>query len=631
VAAIDMPHGRYLTCTLDLDPDAGGQMRALLLRNRMLVHEAGIRPALLTFRPAPDYAARRAELIARGLLLPEIPLLNIYDHYRDSEWDLPRTTGRELTDLSAHVVRRTSYSDDTPWRTTYRPPGARRLVHDFLRPDGTPFLRIPELSYADPQSWPHRVQAVTKTGEVARTFGSLGHWYRHWLRQLTCVDDRAFVFIDSRHVMPHLVPMRARNLHLIYVLHNIHIKAPRRWDSELVSPVYEQVLDRIHGLDAMVTLTHRQREDIAQRRGATENLFVVPNPVERPQPGAATVRDPRRVAFVARLETQKRPTDAVKAFARVVTAVPEAHLDIYGSGSRARAIEQMIRRLDLEGSVTLHGHDPHARDALWRASAFLMTSSFEGYPLATLESMSHGCPVVAYDIKYGPREQITDDVDGYLVAEGDIEQLAERVVRLLTSPDLAERMSRAATDKARAHDADRFLSDWSRVLEAVIEKKPHRTTLRAVELDVHRLAVRGVRLGPSTPPRRDRSRGRHRPWERLVFDGTLRVRTPGSDRSLDDIRLELAAVSDRTGEVVSLPLSSRRHGRGFQLSCRVPLTHLLGGDRQDEVARLRLRLVWHNSVWQTYLARPQVDARGLEVVFDHEGTLIVRRNERARR
>jgi poly(glycerol-phosphate) alpha-glucosyltransferase len=291
----------------------------------------------------------------------------------------------------------------------------------------------------------------------------------------------------------------------------------------------------------------------------------------------------------------------------------------------------MIRRLGLEGSVTLHGHDPHARDALWRASAFLMTSSFEGYPLATLESMSHGCPVVAYDIKYGPREQVTDGVDGYLVVEGDIEQMTERVIRLLTSRDLAERMSRAAMDKAAAHDAGRFLRDWSRVLEAVIEQKPHRTTPGAVQLDVHRLVVRGVRLGPPTASRRDRSLGQHKPWERLAFDAALRVRTRGSDRSLDDVRLELAAVSDRTGEVVPLPLSFQRHGRGFQLSSRVPLAQLLGGDGQGEVARLRLRLVWHNSAWQTYLARPQVDSRGLEVGFDHEGTLIVRRNERARR
>ena len=66
----------------------------------------------------------------------------------------------------------------------------------------------------------------------------------------------------------------------------------------------------------------------------------------------------------------------------------------------------------------MHGHDTLAQETLWTASGFLMPSVFEGYPLASLESMAHGCPVIAYDIKYGPREQIDDGVDGFLVAQG---------------------------------------------------------------------------------------------------------------------------------------------------------------------------------------------------------------------
>ena len=43
-------------------------------------------------------------------------------------------------------------------------------------------------------------------------------------------------------------------------------------------------------MDAMVTLTERQRDDIAERRGRTSNMFVVPNPVSVPAPPAAADR-----------------------------------------------------------------------------------------------------------------------------------------------------------------------------------------------------------------------------------------------------------------------------------------------------------------------------------------------------
>lgn len=629
-----MPQGRYLSCVVDVSPDAGGQTRAMLMRNRIFARAAGVRPTVLTFGPTTDYAERRELLLERGLLIPEISLLNIYEHYRDHEWGVRDDTGEHLEDLSDHVVGHKDFTDGSPWRTTYRLPGATTAIHDYLRRDGTPFLRIPELVYKEPGTWPKNILAITRSGEVARSFRSLGQWWRLWVRELTENDERAFVFIDSRHAVPHLVPMLAPHIHMVYVLHNVHVKPPRRWDSEVVTPVYQHVLDRIPGMDAMVTLTHRQREDIAQRHGDTENLFVVPNPVDMPEPVDVT-RDPRRVALVARLEAQKRPGQALDAFARVVKEVPDAHLDIYGSGSKFAALTRQRHLLGLEDSVTLHGHDPRARDALWRSSAFLMTSSFEGYPLSTLESMSHGCPVVSYDIKYGPREQITDGVDGFLVPDGDTELLAERVVRLLESPELVERMSRAAVEKAKQHGTDNFIADWTAVLEKVVEQKPHRTRLMGAELDIDEVSVRrqGV-LSRVAGGARRLAPGRFRDGDVLRFQGRLRVEMKGPPRNLAAAKIDLAAVFHESGTVVPLPVEWSRDGTVFRLKGKLPLRDLrrpLGdgaADKPVEQAGLRLRLVWRNSVWEGWVQRPAEQTSAIEVAYVESGRLMVRSQAR---
>ena len=171
-------------------------------------------------------------------------------------------------------------------------------------------------------------------------------------------------------------------------------------------------------------------------------------------------------------------------------------MEIYGRGSRTDGIQRVIDRLGLGGSVTMKGHDPRARDALWRSSAFMMTSLFEGYPLSTLESFSHGCPVVSYDIKYGPREQITEGEDGFLVEAGDIRAMADRVIELLKDPALVSRMSKAARAKATQHGYDRFLSDWGTVLNAAVEQKRAADEDRRRDLDVHRLTVGRAGVGP---------------------------------------------------------------------------------------------------------------------------------------
>ena len=219
----------------------------------------------------------------------------------------------------------------------------------------------------------------------------------------------------------------------------------------------------------------------------------------RLRPDPLPVREQKRFTILTRLEPQKQLEHAIQAFALVLKEEPDAKLDIYGDGAERLMLENEIAKLGVGSSVTLKGHDPSARQALWSATGFLMSSRFEGYPLATLESMSHGCPVISYDIKYGPREQITHGVDGYLVEPGDVQGMADRVVEMIRNPALVARMSEAAFDKAEAHGHVAFLKDWRHALNEVIRKKDRRTRLRSVKLTVTQL---GYAQGLSAPVHR---------------------------------------------------------------------------------------------------------------------------------
>ena len=591
----ELPQGRYLSCAFAVPAHAGGQTRALLMRNRILAREGGVRPEVLTLGAVPDNSRRRESLLEQGLLLEEIPLLNIYEHYREHGWG-DSGPGTEPEDLSRHRIREDTTPDGKPWRTVYQVPGKQRRIFEYLREDGSPYLRIPRFTNAYKWSWPKRIDQLGTDGSVVGQFGSVAQFFRRWIRDLVAEDERAFVFIDSRYVVPHLVPIAAPRIHLVYLMHNIHVSAPRRWDSPL-NPVYKRVLDRIDGMDAMVTLTERQRDDIAMRRGRTSNMFVVPNPVVMPAPPAPRApRDPHRVTIVARLEKQKRLTHAIRAFAEVVKAVPEAHLDIYGAGSQQEPLAAEIETRGLGGSVVLRGFDPRASEALWTSSLFLMTSSFEGYPLATLESMSRGCPVVSYDIRYGPREQITDGVEGFLVPSGDIALLAQRVIELLRSPELVERMSAAASRRAEQLGPTEFLARWGHVLHTAVEHRPLRTRIDAVQLELERL-----RLVSASPWRRRLQRGpaihlgAAGPNAELELACALRVEGRSRETGLDAAALELAWVEQTQGTVTELPLAVTRSGSAFRLRALAPVP---AAD-----ARLRLRLTWRNSAWETDVAQ----------------------------
>jgi poly(glycerol-phosphate) alpha-glucosyltransferase len=189
---------------------------------------------------------------------------------------------------------------------------------------------------------------------------------------------------------------------------------------------------------------------------------------------------------------------------------------------------------------------------------------------------------VSYDIGYGPREQISDGVDGFLVAPGDVEGFAHRVAELLGSPDLVARMSAAAAANATAYGPRQFLAQWEAAVRGAIARRPARTRLEEVELAQVSL--------------------RARPFGRIALAARLRLAGRSRRSEPAAARFELAAVDRASGAVRALPLDAALCDDGrFALSARLRRGDVPAG------GRLRLRLVWENSAWETVLARAAAD------------------------
>lgn len=627
-----MPEGQYFSLSGLIVAGAGGQTRALLMRNRLLAQRSGIEPILLTFDPTPHYPHVRDSLREQGQLVDPMRLLNIFEWYRDSDIDHLEPTGDPLPQLAGFDVEDTGHPDGTVYTTRHVHPRTRAEVAvDYRRPDGSVYLRLPA-----GKAQVTNVILVNSKGLPVRSWPNQKGWRQNWIVGLAPPERRAFIISDSRFSLAYILPMPDDRFHVMHLMHNIHAKD--KWNSA-IHATYEPLLKSIHHLDGLVTLTSRQRDDVAARFGATTNLFVVANPVESPaRPNPLPEREPKRFAIVSRLERQKRLEDAIRAFALVVKEEPEARLDIYGDGNLRVSLETEITASGVQDSVHLRGHDARARDSLWTATGFLLSSRFEGYPLATLESMSHGCPVIAYDIRYGPREQITDGVNGFLVKPGDIHGMADRILELIRNPGLATRMSQAALETAKKHDHVAFLDDWRDVVNTVIEKKEHRTSLESVKLKVTRLGYirrfrlpsRLARMGlPARLARDGSSSAAFRTPPRIAFAGRLEVKGHSKRATLEDAVITLDAVCDASGSIVPLPVQVRRSGEMFQVSAIFDLAEAFNMiENKAHALRLRLRLVWNNSSWETSLRRPQGWAPRYEVSFADDGELTLLRHPR---
>lgn len=145
------------------------------------------------------------------------------------------------------------------------------------------------------------------------------------------------------------------------------------------------------------------------------------------------------------LNNRKRPMLALDVFAYARAQCPKLRLILAGSGLLRDALEQAIQRRGLDGSVHLIGYCSQIPALLSHCDIGLFVSAREGLPLAILEYMAAGLPVVTWNMPVF-EEVVKDGRTGFLVSESVPELFAEAITRLYRSVELRKRIGRAGRE-----------------------------------------------------------------------------------------------------------------------------------------------------------------------------------------
>jgi glycosyltransferase involved in cell wall biosynthesis len=192
-------------------------------------------------------------------------------------------------------------------------------------------------------------------------------------------------------------------------------------------------------------------------------------------PQSNTAKDPRpTVVCVAHFRRQKAHSVLIEAFARVRERIPEVRLALIGWGPLQDEITGQIRALELQDRVTM-GLVDDVWPLLGRSHVFALASHYEGLPLAVLEAMAAGLPVVATAVD-GVAEVVQPGVTGYLVPPGDPIELGDRLTAVLADPQLQQRMGGAGRAAAANETMDRCVARYFDLYEEMLSRRAGRLT-----------------------------------------------------------------------------------------------------------------------------------------------------------
>ena len=172
-----------------------------------------------------------------------------------------------------------------------------------------------------------------------------------------------------------------------------------------------------------------------------------------------------------RITARKGIEYLIRAIAKLASKYPQVLLEIMGDGNDRERLEGIVRELHLENSVRFLGRIPReeTRPYYQRAHLFVLPSLNEGMSNAMLEALSSGLPIVT-TATGGAKELLEEGVNGYMVKMKDVDDLVEKLERLISDEALRIRFGQASRRRALALGWKNVAADYYRLYQQAIQK-----------------------------------------------------------------------------------------------------------------------------------------------------------------
>jgi len=210
------------------------------------------------------------------------------------------------------------------------------------------------------------------------------------------------------------------------------------------------ILKHIRKAAKLVCLTDEDMKSWKQLQ--VNNVCVIPNMITI-QPPQTIDYSLKRIIAVGRYSHQKGFDMLIKAWGILSKKYKDWHLYIFGNEDRT-PYEELANKEDCKDTCHCMPVTEDIASEYGKSSIFVMSSRYEGMPLALIEAMSSGLACVSYNCPNGPSDIIHDGIDGFLAKNSDIEDLAKKIEILICDESLRNKIGTMAR-----HNIERYSPD----------------------------------------------------------------------------------------------------------------------------------------------------------------------------
>ncbi len=222
--------------------------------------------------------------------------------------------------------------------------------------------------------------------------------------------------------------------------------------------------------DAVVVITKDDYKNYTANEKRINKIVQIYNPISISKTMDKVTSRENVILAVGRLEPQKNFIMLLDAWKQASIDLNDWSLCVVGEGSQKTELELKIINENIE-NVFIKGYSQDIKMEYQKASILVCSSLFEGFGMVLIEAQANELPVISFDCPVGPREIIENNVNGILVQNGDITELANAIVKLALAPDKRKQLSINALESIKEFDVDKITQKWEKLFLELLEKK----------------------------------------------------------------------------------------------------------------------------------------------------------------
>jgi len=269
---------------------------------------------------------------------------------------------------------------------------------------------------------------------------------------------------SAAYMAKQIILKTGRNIPVITTLHGTDITLVGR------DKTYEPVVTfSINESDAITAVSQNLKDETYRSFSITKDIEVIENFVDnsrykKPIDAFRKViapDDEKILIHASNFRKIKRVDDVIKIFANVHEKIPSKLL-LVGDGPERRAMEDLVRQLQVQDDVRFLGKQEQIEEILLVSDLFLLPSEYESFGLAAMEAMAANVPVISSDAGGLPEININGET-GYTAAVGDVETMSACAVNLLSHEELLAQFRKNAKAQALKFDLHNIVPRYEKL------------------------------------------------------------------------------------------------------------------------------------------------------------------------